>query len=225
MRILVVEDDTMLGGAIAQTLQSAGYVADRVELAEHALHALRTEYFDLVILDLGLPDRDGYDVLRFLRREKTGHLVLILTARDTLEDRVSGLNLGADDYLVKPVAMVELVARVGALLRRRDSAGHSRLTLGRLELDMTGKRGYCDGETLEFSAREWNVLECLVGSVGRILSKEQLIQSIAGWGQELSHNAIEAYVHRLRGKLEPIGIVIKTVRGLGYVLEEPKRAV
>ena len=224
MRILVVEDDEMLGIAVAQTLQAAGYVADRVELAEHALHALQAEHFDLVILDLGLPDRDGYDVLRFLRQQKAEHLVLILTARDTLEDRVSGLNLGADDYLVKPVAMVELVARVGALLRRRNSASNTRLQLGRLELDMVGKRGYCDGELVEFSAREWSVLECLVGSVGRILSKEQLIQSITGWGQELSHNAIEAYVHRLRSKVEPAGIVIRTVRGLGYVIEEPARA-
>jgi two-component system OmpR family response regulator len=224
MRILVVEDDETLGDAIAKTLQTAGYAVDRVNRAEHAYRALHDEHFELVVLDLGLPDGDGADVLLHLRRQQSEHLVLILTARDSLEDRVAGLNLGADDYLVKPVAMVELVARVRALLRRRISGGNTHLQLGQLELDMAGKRGYHEGTVMEFSAREWSVLEHLVSRVGRIVSKEQLIQSLTGWEQELSLNAIEAYVHRLRAKLEPAGLAIRTVRGLGYVIEDPARA-
>lgn len=220
MRILVVEDDKGLGNAMTQSLIHAGYAADLVCKAADALHALSTENFDAIVLDLGLPDRDGYDVLRHQRLHGNLLPVLILTARDAVEDRVQGLDLGADDYIVKPIAMAELHARLRALIRRTSGMGSSRFNIGNLELDTVGKQAYLHGKPLDLSSREWSVLEYLVVNTRRIVSKEQLIQAIAGWGHELSANAIEAYVHRLRGKLEGTGTVIRTVRGMGYMLEE-----
>lgn len=221
MRILVVEDDKTLGAAIAQSLAHAGYATDWVGNAAAALHALSVEHFDAMVLDLGLPDRDGHEVIRHLRLRGRSLPVLVLTARDGVEDRVQGLDIGADDYVVKPIAMVELQARIRALLRRSAGVASPRFSLGRLELDTAGKQAHLDGRTLDLSAREWAVLEYLATHARRIVSKEQLIQAIAGWDQELSVNAIEAYVHRLRVKIAHAGIVVRTVRGLGYMLEEP----
>lgn len=220
MRILLLEDDKTLGEAMAKSLTHAGYATDWVERTSDALHALSVENFDVLILDLGLPDGDGYEVIRHLRQRGQLLPVLILTARDTVEDRVQGLDLGADDYVVKPISMAELHARVRALIRRRAGIGSSRFKIGRLELDSAAQQAYLDGQSLELSGREWGVLEYLSTHEKRIVSKEQLIQAITGWDQELSANAIEAYVHRVRKKLEHSGVTIRTVRGLGYMLGE-----
>lgn len=222
MRVLVVEDDQTLGESMAQSLIHAGYATDWVGNAADALHMLSVENFDALVLDLGLPDRDGNHVLRHLRAQDLGIPVLILTARDAVGDRVQGLDLGADDYVVKPIAMAELHARVRALIRRSAGHGNPNLNLGHLKLDMVGKRASLSGQPLDLTGREWGVLEYLVTHSQRIVSKEQLIQAITGWGHELSDNAIEAYIYRLRNKIEGSGIVIRTVRGLGYMLEEPE---
>ncbi len=221
MRILIVEDDKALGEAIARSLAHAGYATDWIGSAIGALHALSLEHFDAMVLDLGLPDRDGYEVIHHLRQR--GYLlpVLVLTARDGVEDRVRGLDLGADDYVIKPITMAELQARLRALLRRNAGMGSARFCVGKLELDTAGQRVYLEGQPLNLSSREWAVLEYLATRAGRIVSKEKLIQAITSWDQELSANAIEAYVHRLRGKLEGGSVFIRTVRGLGYMLEEP----
>lgn len=209
-----------MGNAMTQSLTHAGYAADRVGSVADALHALSIENFDAMVLDLGLPDRDGYEVVRHLRQKGKLLPVLILTARDAVEDRVQGLDLGADDYVVKPVAMAELQARLRALIRRTSGTGNPRLIIAALELDTVGKQAYLKGLPIDLSGREWSVLEYLASHARRIVSKEQLIHAITSWDQELSSNAIEAYVSRVRGKIEGSGTCIRTVRGLGYMLEE-----
>jgi two-component system OmpR family response regulator len=209
-----------LGQAMTQSLIHGGYAADLVGSVAGALHALAVEHFDAIVLDLGLPDGDGYDVVRHLRRHGMSLPVLILTARDATEDRVHGLDLGADDYVIKPVALAELHARLRALIRRASNMSNPRVRLGKMELDTVGKQASLAGRQLELSAREWSVLEYLAANSRRIISKEQLIQSLTGWDQDLSANAIEAYVGRVRNKIEGSGVVIRTVRGLGYLLEE-----
>jgi len=221
MRILLVEDDHSLGAAVAEALVLAGNATDWVKTAAHALHAIEVELFDLVILDLGLPDQDGLHVVQKIRSKQNLVPILILTARDAIDSRVKGLDLGADDYLVKPVAMAELCARARALLRRVKGA-QPRIVIGKLELDIAGKQVCVDGKQIELSAREWSVLEYLAIHADKIVSKEQLIQAITNWSQELSLNAIEAYVHRLRGKLTNSNVDIRTVRGLGYLLSESR---
>jgi two-component system OmpR family response regulator len=225
MRILVAEDDMALGLAMMQSLIHGGYAADRVGSVADALHALSVEHFDAIVLDLGLPDGDGYEVVRHLRRDGKQLPVLILTARDATEDRVRGLDLGADDYVVKPIALAELHARLRALIRRASGMSSPRVRLGKMELDTVGKQAWLNDKPLDLSSREWSVLEYLAANSRRIVSKEQLIQSLTGWEQELSANAIEAYVGRVRSKIEGAGVVIRTVRGLGYMLEEQDDAL
>jgi two-component system OmpR family response regulator len=204
---------------MAESLVLGGFAVDTASNVSDSLHLLDVENFDAIVLDLGLPDGDGYDVVRRLRQCTHAVPVLILTARDAVEDRVQGLDLGADDYVVKPVAMSELQARLRALIRRRFGEIRSRIEIGGLILDTAGKRLLVNGLSVELSAREWSVLEYLANNVNRILSKNQLIQAITTMDQELSANAIEAYVHRVRGKIEGAGVTIRTVRGLGYMLE------
>lgn len=220
MRVLLVEDDKDLGMAIRDGLALAGYTTDLVETANYALHALQTEHFDLLVLDLGLPDRDGTEVIRAVRHLRKNLPIMILTARDTLDSRIEGLDLGADDYVIKPVAMAELCARIRALLRRHSGTGNPLWRLGNLELDTVGKIAWINNESLDLTAREWSLLAYLANNTGRIISKEKLIQVIGGWEQELSVNAIEAYVHRVRSKLNKSDVNIRTVRGLGYILNE-----
>ena len=222
MRILIVEDDASLGAGIARILAAEGHAADVVNNGEHAVLAAAQESFDLVILDVGLPGLDGFEVLRRMRAQGHSVPVLILTARDAVDDRVHGLDLGADDYLAKPFAMPELVARARALARRGKAQSGPRLAHGPLELDTGARRAFLHGAPLDLMAREWAVLEVLLGKVEKVVSKEAIIQAVASWGEDLSHNAIEVYVSRLRGKLEPAGIHIRTVRGFGYMLEEFK---
>jgi two-component system OmpR family response regulator len=224
MRLLIVEDDAPLASGLQRILEAEGHAVDVTPRGEDAVLAASHEKFDLVILDIGLPQMDGFEVLRRLRgtaSDKSGPTpVLVLTARDAVEDRVRGLDLGADDYMVKPFAMPELTARVRALLRRSQAHGGPRISHGPLTLDTVARRAFLKGDPLELAAREWAVLEVLLAKVEKIVSKESIIQAVAGWGDDLSPNAIEVYVSRLRSKLEPSGIRIRTVRGFGYMLEE-----
>jgi two-component system, OmpR family, response regulator len=224
MRILIVEDDAVLARGLVRILESEGYAVDTVTRGEQALLAMKQERFDLVILDVGLPGMDGFEVLRRLRALPEPTPVLVLTARHALDDRVRGLDLGGDDYVAKPFAMSELVARVRALIRRSQARAGPKVVHGPLVLDTVARRAYLSGVPLELAAREWAVLEVLLARAGRIVSKDSLIQAVVSWGEELSANAIEVYVSRLRTKLEPAGVHIRTVRGFGYMLEEPKEA-
>jgi len=189
-----------------------------------ALHVLATMKYAAIVLDLGLPDEDGLSLLREIRHRHDTTPVLVLTARDGVSDRVTGLREGADDYMAKPFAMPELTARVRALLRRSQAHGDPRIVHGPLAIDTVARRAFLRGEPLELAAREWAVLEVLLAKVEKIVSKEAIIQAVAGWGDDLSPNAIEVYISRLRSKLEPAGIKIRTVRGFGYMLEEFKES-
>jgi two-component system, OmpR family, response regulator len=222
MRLLIVEDDSLLADGLSRSLRNAGFAVDLASDGAAADHMLRNQSYDLVILDLGLPKLDGSDVLRKLRKRggAAGSApVLILTARDALEDRVKGLDLGADDYLTKPFDLPELEARARALVRRGKFGTSPQITHGKLSFDTVGRRALIGDKPLELSARELSVLEALLLRVGRVVNKDQLTEQLCGWGEEVGTNAIEVYVHRLRKKLEPAGVVIRTIRGLGYLLE------
>lgn len=221
MHILLAEDDTLLADGLARSLRHAGYQVEVAGDGASADRQLEHGSFDLTILDLGLPALDGSCVLQRLRARKQGTPVLILSARMELEERVRLLNLGADDYIVKPVALVELEARVRALIRRTQAPPTPFVLIGRLKLDVPGKRAWVDQLPLELNAREWAALEFLAGRINRIVSKEQIAQALYGWSEEITPNAIEKLISRFRLKLEPAGITIRTVRGLGYFLEKP----
>jgi two-component system, OmpR family, response regulator len=220
VRILIVEDDAALASGIARILEREGHAVDVMATGEHAVLGARQERFGLVILDIGLPGIDGFEVLRRLRESQDRVPVLVLTARDALDDRVRGLDLGADDYMAKPFAMPELVARVRALIRRSQAQTGPKIVHGPLALDTLSRRALLGGAPLDLAAREWAVLEVLLARVEKIVSKEAIIQAVASWGEELTPNAIEVYVSRLRAKLDPAGVKIRTVRGFGYMLEE-----
>jgi DNA-binding response OmpR family regulator len=219
MRILVVEDDALVADAIRRGLAEAGYAVDHVESAERASTALGAESFDLAVVDIGLPGVDGLVLLQRMRRAGTAVPVLILTARDALADRVNALDLGADDYLVKPFALPELVARCRALIRRSRSAASAELVIGELRLDLAARRVEVEGKAVSLTRREWAVLECLSLNIGRVVAKDRLLQAIANWDEDIGANAIEVYVSRLRTKLGGAA-PIRTVRGLGYRLDD-----
>jgi len=221
MRILLVEDDPVLGDGLSRSLRHAGYAVETVYDGKLADDLLSVHSFDLVVLDLGLPGLDGLEVLRRLRRRPASAPVLILTARDEVEDRVVGLDLGADDYMVKPFTLAEFEARVRALVRRAQSATTARITHGALTLDTAARRVFVGADALELSAREVSLLEALLLSAGRVLSKDQLTDRLYGITDEVGPNAIEVFVHRLRRKIESAGVVIRTIRGLGYLVEKP----
>jgi len=221
MRILVAEDDTILAGAVLHSLRQAGYAVDWVKNGLEADSALDTDEFDLLILDIGLPRKSGLEVLKRLRGRDSRLPVLILTALDAVTDRVRGLDAGADDYLAKPFELAELEARVRALTRRGMAGGPTLLRHGALSYDQVGRVARINGELLELSAREVGLLEIFLQRAGRLVSKDQLVSHLCEWGEEVSANAIEVYVHRLRKKLETGGVRIVTVRGLGYSLEKP----
>jgi len=220
MRILIVEDDEVLSDSLIRAMAAAGYATDHVADGEQALAMLLDGCYDLAILDLSLPRLDGLMVLRQLRAAKKSLPVIVLTARDSVNDRVLGLDFGADDYLTKPFSLVALEARVRALLRRGQGGGAATLVCGSLEFDSVGRRVTLAGEPAELSARELAVLETLLFRQGKVVSKEQLIESLCAWGEEVTPNAIEVYMHRLRKKLEPGGVDIRTVRGLGYMMDK-----
>lgn len=218
MRILLVEDDKVLADALSRALVQSAHAVDVVSTGEEADRALAVTPYDLAILDIGLPGLSGLDVLRRLRARKSTMPVLMLTAFDALEDRVRGLDLGADDYLAKPFDLPELEARVRALLRRGSNSTPD-LEHGPLRFDTVGRRVFHDRKPLELSPRELAVLELLMMREGRVVSKEQIANHLYGWGDEVGDNAIEVYVYRLRRKLEPLGCEIRTVRGMGYLME------
>lgn len=221
MRILIVEDDPSLAEGMAGSLSRPGFGVDSARSGEKADAMLKACSYDLVVLDVGLPGIDGFEVLRRLRARGSTAPVLILTARDEIKDRVHGLDLGADDYMVKPFAFAEFEARIRALRRRGEAQTSAMLTLGRLKLDRAAQRAWIGEQPLELTGREWAVLEVLLARAGQVMSKERILQSISSWEDELSPAAIEVYVSRLRGKLGPAGLRIRSIRGFGYLLEEP----
>lgn len=216
MRILLVEDNRQLGEGLRAGLAQAGFAADWARDGEEAELALAGQGYDAMVLDLGLPKRDGLAVLRRLRAGRNSLPVLILTARDTVPDRITGLDAGADDYLVKPFELGELQARLRALLRRSRGVSEPVVRLGRVSLDPQSHEVTLDGKPVDLSAREFATLQELVLSPGRVFSKHQLEDKIYGWGEEVESNAVEVYVHHLRRKLYP-GL-IRTIRGVGYTI-------
>jgi len=220
VKILIAEDDQVLADGLQRTLRKAGYAVEHVASGSEADAALSDHEFDLLILDLGLPKLHGLEVLRRLRGRGAATPVLILTATDSVEERVKGLDLGADDYMAKPFALLELEARVRALTRRGLGTASTVLRHGPLSFDSTGRVAYLNDQMVELSARELSLLEVLLQRAGRLVSKDQLVERLCEWGDEVSTNAIEVYIHRLRKKLEQGPVRIATVRGLGYCLEK-----
>ena len=221
MRILIAEDDQVLADGLLRSLRGAGAVVDHVASGTEADTALVTNHhFDLLILDLGLPRMHGLEVLKRMRGRGDALPVLILTAADSVEERVQGLDFGADDYMAKPFALSELEARVRALTRRGRGGTSSVIKHGPLVYDQAGRVATIDGKMVELSARELGLLEVLLQRAGRLVSKDQLVERLCEWGEEVSNNAIEVYIHRLRKKIERDPIRIATVRGLGYCLEK-----
>jgi two-component system OmpR family response regulator/two-component system response regulator QseB len=220
MRLLLVEDDRMIGESLRNALRGSGYAVDWVRDGRAADGTLSTERFDLVLLDLGLPQRDGMEVLQALRARGDGTPVIVLTARDSLASRVQGLDAGADDYVVKPFELDELLARMRAVIRRHSGRAEPAIEVGAVTLDPATRMVSRDGVPLALSAREYAVLEALMLRPGAILSRAQLEDRLYGWGEELESNAISVYVHQLRRKLGE-GF-IHTVRGVGYYVGAPK---
>jgi len=220
MRILIAEDDPILAEGLMRSLRDSGYAVDCVATGAAADHAITSFEFDLLILDLGLPKMSGLEVLKRLRTRSREMPVLILTAQDGVEDRVRGLDLGADDYLAKPFALEELKARVRALTRRGPTGQPTLVQCGGLTYDPIGKVAKVGGKPIDLSARELALLELLLQRADRMVNKAQLLDRMCEWGDEVSMNAIEIYVHRLRRKLEAAGVEIVTTRGLGYRIQK-----
>ncbi len=219
MHILLAEDDALLADGLAAQLRGAGFVVEHAPNGAVAEYLLGKQHFDLAILDIGLPMLDGLSVLKQLRRSLPALPVVLLTARDGLDDRVAGLQAGADDYITKPFDFPELEARLHALLRRTQPATGA-LRLGRLVLGRDARRDTVGGDTVELSCREWTLLELLAGQRDKVVSKEQITQAWSSDGGEAGGgNSIEVYIHRLRRKLDGAALGIRTVRGLGYLLE------
>ena len=218
MRILVVEDDALLADGLTRVLKRSGHAVDQVRTGLQADNSLRLTSYELVVLDVGLPGIDGFEVLRRLRSRRSKANVLVLTARDAVEDRVHGLDLGADDYLTKPFSVTEFEARVRALSRRPTLAAASIVVRG-LSVDVEAKRVRVNDVPIDLTVREWALLELFLARPGRVLSKEQIAQQLASYEDTLTVNAIEVYVSRLRSKVEASGVRIRTVRGFGYMWE------
>jgi two-component system OmpR family response regulator len=218
MHVLLVEDDAVLADGLTRILQGHAMLVDVVGNGSQADQLLQRAEVAVVVLDIGLPGIDGFEVVSRLRARGSTIPVLLLTARDAVEDRVRGLELGADDYLVKPFASAELVARIRALARR-NAPRPAVLSLGALTLDTAAKRARIGERAIELSVREWAVLEYLLQHATRVVSKQQIIDAILPWGEELTLNAVEVYISRLRLKIADAGIAIRTIRGFGYMLE------
>jgi two-component system OmpR family response regulator len=219
MRVLVIEDDATLGHALQEFLMEQGYAVDWLADGEQVAGAVAGQSYDLLLLDLNLPGISGLDILRRLRADGEQVPVLILTARDGVEDRVAGLDAGADDYVIKPFELVELAARVRAFGRRRAGQAQPLIEAGPLVFDSVGREVRVNGERLALSVRELSVLEMLMARVGRVVTKRQIVNSLSAWDADFSENAVEVYVYRLRKRLEGTGASIQTVRGFGYLLD------
>ncbi|MEJ7931799.1 response regulator [Ramlibacter sp. AN1015] len=219
MRVLLVEDDEMIGQSLKQALAASGWSVDWVKDGLLAQSALADGDYACMLLDLGLPKRDGIETLRLARSAGDRTPVLVLTARDGLDDRVAGLDVGADDYLVKPYELRELLARMRAVIRRRDGSAHSLVGSEPLQLDLTTREVIVAGERSQLSAREFSLLHALLERPGAILSREQLENRIYGWGEEVSSNAVDVLIHGMRRKLGQD--TIRNVRGLGWRIAAP----
>ncbi|MDH4571984.1 response regulator [Salinicola acroporae] len=221
MHLLVIEDDPLLSRSLTQAMTRNGYTVDALARIDDAIQALRQGRFDLVLLDLGLPDGNGLEVLEWMRAHTDATPVMILTARDALADRVRGLDLGADDYLAKPFSITELEARVRALLRRSQQRLDNNVRFGGLVLDTRSASAWLDGTALDLPRREFSLLEALMLNAGRIVQREALENRLFGF-EAVGANALDVYVSRLRKRLAGSGLSIRTLRGLGYRLEEPR---
>ena len=223
MRLLLVEDDVMLASGIKLGLCGAGYAVDWVGSGERALVALKENSFDAAIVDLGLPKMDGLELTKLMRSSGYSLPILILTARDALQDRVQGLDYGADDYMVKPFELPELLARLRALLRRSQAATSSSISYGPVTLDTAMRQAHAQTpngqQTIELGPREWTVLEYLMLQAPKPAAKEKILAALTGWDKEITANAVEVYISRLRGKLDPYGVALRSIRGFGYRLE------
>lgn len=219
MRILVVEDDDTIAEALMHSLSRSGHVVERLADGAAADQVLHSETFDSVILDLGLPKLDGLTLLRYLRDRGDNTPVLILSARDTLDVRIRGLDAGADDYIYKPFEMAELEARLRAVTRRVIARSGGDITAGALRLRASERRFFVYEQPLELSPREYTVLEALLLRHGQVISKAQIQDRLGGWNDDITEAAIELYVHRVRRKLGDCGVTIRTVRGFGYLLQ------
>ncbi|NYT86767.1 response regulator transcription factor [Pollutimonas harenae] len=219
MRVLVIEDDTTLGHALQEFLVEQGYAVDWLADGDQVLGAVAGQSYDLLLLDLNLPGLSGLDILAKLRAAGEQVPVLILTARDGVEDRVAGLDAGADDYVTKPFDLTELAARVRAFGRRRAGQAQPYIEAGPLQFDTVGREVRVNGERLSLSVREISVLEMLMARAGRVVTKRQIVNSLSAWDADFSENAVEVYVYRLRKRLEGTGAGIQTVRGFGYLLD------
>ncbi len=219
MRVLLVEDDLALASGMVVALKTQGFTVNHVALGKLALNVIRAQDCDAVVLDLGLPDMDGLDVLKLTRQKNSRLPVLVLTARDGVDDRIRGLDIGADDYLVKPFAMPELFARLRVIERRLGTATSHLISMHGVTLDSTAHQAYVEGEVLNLSRREYMVLKMLMESAGRIKTREQLEASLYAWGEEVASNALEVHISNLRKKLPKD--FIKTIRGVGYSVSPP----
>ena len=219
MRLLIIEDDTELRSALHTLLSQRGYAVESLENGREGLNALLTQEYDLAIVDLTLPELDGIALIRALRKQQRGVPILIITARDAVDDRVAGLDAGADDYLVKPFEMQELEARARALVRRSRADRAQAIHVGPLELTMGQPRILLSGVPVDLTAREFALLELLAVRAGRVVNKDLIANRLARAGEALSDTAIEVAIHRLRRRLEPYSLHVRTVRGFGYLLE------
>lgn len=219
MRILVAEDNKTLADGLVAVLRASGYAVDVVHDGVSAEAVLAAESFDLVVLDLSLPQMDGLDVLRGMRARKNASAVLILTARGALDEKVRGLDLGADDYMSKPFEVSELEARVRVLLRRQAGQHDASISFGNITLDTTSRTLSAFGQTLDIPARELSVLQTLLRRAGKVVAKQAIIESLAAFDEDLSENAVEQYVSRLRRRLAPYALTVRVARGLGYYLD------
>ena len=222
MRILLIEDDESLAGALRNALVRENYAVDVASDGLSADHLLAVQTYDLVILDLGLPRLSGDEVLKKARERGNAAPVIILTAKSGVEHKVKGLDIGADDYMTKPFELSELLARIRAILRRGVNQAASTLTHGRLVFDTVSKQVSADGKEIVLRARELSVLETLLRSIGRVITKQQLAEHLYSFDDTASDNAIEVYVHRLRRKLPEHSFSLRTIRGIGYLLEPPE---
>jgi DNA-binding response OmpR family regulator len=221
MRILAIEDNDLVADAVVLGLSAAGFAVDRAASAEAAELALATDQFDLLVVDIGLPGANGLTLIRQLRHSGMTIPILMLSARASLANKLEAFDLGADDFLAKPFEQAELAARCRALIKRVHLRTAGELNLGRLCVDISGRQVRINEKPVDLTAREWLVLECLALRCGRIVSKQQLMQAISTWDEELSANAVEVYVSRVRAKLHG-AVVIRTIRGLGYRLDESR---
>jgi two-component system OmpR family response regulator len=225
VRLLLVEDDADLADGLANALRQSHYAVDWVISGEAAEAALRQVEYDLMVLDLGLPKRNGFDVLKRIRDEGLPVLILILTARDDTASRIHGLNLGADDYLTKPFVLEELEARLRALIRRLRGGKESLVRYGGLTLDTVGQRILCGDEPLDLARKEYQILACLIERRGKVVSKEHLFERLYDWNAQVNLEVVEVYVSRVRKKVESANVTLRVVRGLGYLLEDKKVAL